>query len=98
MITDSERTEKLFLLAYCVAGLPVVWLHVKQQKMLDSMRQVHQSSALGLIVYTLAVLWPILLFAMALTYFQPVRRKPQPTHKSNANAGPVPDLPTSEET
>ncbi|HEV2968555.1 MAG TPA: hypothetical protein VGY55_01120 [Pirellulales bacterium] len=68
-------------LIYCLIGLPVVWLHVRQQRMIESTKQSRQS---GIVVYTLAVMWPLLLFAMLLNYWQssPRSRKPKPDDPS----------------
>jgi hypothetical protein len=71
---DPETTGKIVLLIYCVAGLPIVWLHMRQQKMLESVKGVKQRPAQGLVIYTLAVMWPLLLLAMTLTYFQQKKR------------------------
>ncbi len=74
MTDNPEVWGKLILAIYCLIGLPVVWRHVRQQKMTQSVGQIQQSACQGLVVYTLAVIWPILLFAMTLTYLQQRKR------------------------
>jgi hypothetical protein len=74
---DSETAGKVGLLIYCLVGLPVVWLHMRQQKMVEPFKGIKQSQSQGLVIYTLAVMWPLLLLAMALTYFQQRKRPPK---------------------
>ena len=64
----------LILFIYCIVGLPVVWLHIRQQKMIESISQIQFIKAQGLVLITLALMWPVLLFALTLHHFQ--RKKP----------------------
>ena len=75
MLNDPEVSGKILFAIYLAAGIPVAWLHIRQQRMLESVRQVRQPQAQSLLLYTLAVMWPILLFAMALTYLQSKPRR-----------------------
>jgi L-lactate permease len=65
---SDDDWGKVYLVIYCVVGLPIVWLHMRQQRMIESAKK---SGQLHLVVYTLAVLWPLLLFAMLVNYLQP---------------------------
>jgi hypothetical protein len=68
MSIDVDVVEKIVLAVYCVVGLPVVWLHVRQQNMQKSVGQVDPHGK-RLVIFILAVMWPLLLLTMALTYF-----------------------------
>lgn len=74
MGSDHELFEKAVFAIYLAAGIPVAWLHIRQQKMAESVRGIPYQQTQGLVLYTLAVLWPLLLLAMALNYLQ---RKPK---------------------
>ena len=67
---DAENKGMILFACYCAIGLPVAWLHMRQQKMLESVRQTKSGQVQGLVVFTLAVMWPLLLLSMTLTYFQ----------------------------
>jgi fumarate reductase subunit D len=69
MPLDSEIIGKIVLAVYCLIGLPVVWLHMRQQGMHGSVQQVQDATS-RLVVYTLAVLWPVLLLSMVLNHLQ----------------------------
>lgn len=70
MRMDTDTKAKLVFAVYCVVGLPIVWLHMRQQKMVKPTRQIQLAQVQGLVVYTLAAIWPLLLFSMLLTYLQ----------------------------
>jgi hypothetical protein len=83
---DAETIGKTLFAFYCVIGLPVVWLHMRQQKMLESVRQTKSGQAQGLVVFTLAVMWPLLLLSMTLTYFQQKKRAEKATAKKGISS------------
>lgn len=91
MLDDPGIFGKILFAIYLVAGVPVAWLHIRQQRMLESVRQVRHPQSQSLVIYTLAVMWPILLFAMALTYLrskpqrkrEPAARPPNPALKAD---------------
>lgn len=72
---DTDTTVKVVMAVYCALGLPVAWLHLRQQKMTESVNQIQLAQGQALVVFTLAVMWPLLLLSMLLNYSQ--RRKPQ---------------------
>ena len=92
MGNDPEIYGKIILALYIAAGIPVAWLHIRHQKMHESFSQIKQPQASSLVIYTLAVLWPLLLFAMALNY---LLEKPQAqrTNKSNPSSDLEPSTP-----
>ena len=58
------------LIVYFVTGLPVVFLYVRQQKMMQPIRSLGVGNTQRMVVYTLTVVWPCLLLGMVLTYLQ----------------------------
>src|SRR4051812_39021579 len=87
MHMDADTKAKMVLAIYCVVGLPIVWLHMRQQKMLESTRQIKHVQVQGLVIYTLAVMWPLLLLSMTLTYFQRKNRPHSfPAKKDDSSA------------
>jgi heme/copper-type cytochrome/quinol oxidase subunit 2 len=83
---DAETKGKILFACYCAIGLLVAWLHMRQQKMLESVRQIKSGQAQGLVVYTLAVVWPLLLLSMTLTYFQQKKRAENTTAKKGVSS------------
>lgn len=79
MGSDPDLFGKVVFAIYVAAGIPVAWLHIQQQKMTESVRGIPYQQTQGLVLYTLAVLWPLLLLAMALNYLQ---RKPKSQRES----------------
>jgi hypothetical protein len=80
---SEDDLGRLYLAIYCAIGLPIVWLHMRQQNMISSTKK--SGNAAGLVIYTLAVMWPILLFAMVLNYFlvtSPRTRKQKPEDRT----------------
>jgi hypothetical protein len=69
--TDTNMSDdawaKVYLAIYAAVGIPVAWLHMRQQGMHESTRQSRQSR---LVIFTLAVMWPLLLLSMLLNHFQ----------------------------
>jgi hypothetical protein len=58
---------------------------MRQQKMLESVGQIQSRHGQGLVVYTLALMWPLLLLSMGLTYF--LQRKRRLKRLSGAQSG-----------
>ncbi len=77
MLDDPEVSGKIFFAIYVAAGVPVAWLHIRQQRMIEPVQQVQHSEVRSLLPFTLAVMWPLLLFSMALTYFLSKPRRPR---------------------
>ncbi|WP_428307459.1 hypothetical protein [Lacipirellula sp.] len=83
MKQDPDQLGKFVFLLYVAAGIPVAWLHMRQQKMMASHKQLKQVQGQGLVTYTLAVMWPLLLLVMALNWKQ---RKRQPSQAAEKGA------------
>ena len=66
----------LYFMAYVIVGLPVAWLHMRRQRMIEAHKNLQnadpagQSGLSGIVVFTLAVMWPLLLMAMGLNALQ----------------------------
>ena len=75
MLNDPDTIGRMVFGIYCVIGLPVVLLHMRQQRMLESFDQIRHAQPKNLVICTLAAMWPLLLLAMTLTHLQ---QKKQP--------------------
>lgn len=84
MPDDPDAFGTIVFAVYLALGLPVAWLHLRQQRMHESLAQAPNAQSRSLVVYTLAVMWPILLFVMALAWLQ---RKPQSPIKQVTDSG-----------
>ena len=51
MLNDPEVSGKILFAIYLAAGIPVAWLHIRQQRMLESVRQVRQPQAIAASLY-----------------------------------------------
>ena len=60
----------LFLIAYFIIGLPIAWIHTRQQKMVEPIKNLHSAKTKQMVFYTLIVVWPLLLLGMVLAYMQ----------------------------
>ena len=85
MENDPEAVEKIILAIYVAVGIPVAWLHMRQQKMTESVRKIPYAQTQSMVIYVLAVLWPLLLFAMALNYLLQ-----KPRRRSGRDSAPAP--------
>ncbi len=62
---DPDIWGKLGFGLYCLIGLPIAWHFMRQQAMTASSQQ---SGLNRYVVMILAMMWPILLFAMGVNY------------------------------
>jgi hypothetical protein len=63
----------LGLIVYVLLGIPMAWLHMRQHKMTESFHRVPHGAPQNLIVFTLAVMWPLLLLPLATAHFRKKR-------------------------
>jgi hypothetical protein len=63
---NPDNTGVLIFFAYCLLGLPVAWMYMKRQKMVEPFRQIEHHEPQNVVIFTLAVLWAILLAWMVL--------------------------------
>lgn len=82
---DSEAEGKLVFALYALLGVPIAWIFIKQQKMTGSVQQA-SSGASRLVVLVLALMWPVLLFCMALNRYQ--GRGKRGSHKKDFEGRP----------
>lgn len=71
---NQEQTGLVYFLVYWAIGFPIALLHIRQQRMTESVKQCHDKVQSG-IVGILATMWPVLLFSMALLYWQKKRER-----------------------
>ena len=75
----SENIQILALMGYMITGLPVVWLHVRQQKMRASINALDEGEQRFIVFFTLATVWPLILLSMSLNRMN--RRRSQVTRE-----------------
>lgn len=61
----SDNIQILTLIGYVIIGLPVVWLHIRQQKMGPSISKL-DGDLHTIVFFSLAVVWPLILLSISL--------------------------------
>ena len=81
---------KVLFALYYVAGLPIAWFFMKQQDMEESSQD---SESHRYVVVILAIMWPVLLFAMFVNWLQGPDGSPKsrPDREERADRKPKPD-------
>ena len=94
MTLTPDTITGIVLIAYVAVGIPVAWLHMRQQRMVESVKQIQLAKGRAMVVFTLAVMWPLLLLAMALAHFQ---QKPWAIKQPNSGKVSKPEIPSDTE-
>ncbi len=71
---DADSWAKIACALYTLLGVPIAWIFIKHEKMTTSVHQAPPRAS-ALVALTLALMWPILLFCMALNRCQEKARK-----------------------
>ena len=74
---SNDAWGQLWLWGYVIAGIPVALLHMRRQAMGASAIQAGQRLNM-MVIFTLAVIWPLLLFSMLLNGEFRKQKKPSP--------------------
>ena len=81
---DADARGKLGFGLYLLIGVPIALRFMQQQKMTASSKQ---SGTHRLVVLILAIMWPVLLFAMFVNYLQDTERKPKTPQSQGTSDG-----------
>lgn len=66
---ESDTWVKLGWLLYFLVGIPIAWIFIKREKMDTSVKEAPANTS-AVVIGLLALMWPILLFCVALNYSQ----------------------------
>jgi hypothetical protein len=82
---DRETWGWLVFAAYFLIGLPIAWHFMRKQNMEASAKQSGQER---LVVTVLTIMWPVLLFALAVDRLRPPAKAAKNNRKSQDDKKP----------